>query len=209
VLFAALGNIFQVIRGQQLPEPGKIALWAALFSIFSKEILYRYTRAEGDRLNSPSLTANAWHHRSDAFSSFGALVGIGGSILGGRSWTVLDPAAAVIVSFFILHAAVSIFWNSIREVLDTSLAPSQVTLIQTLALDFPEIRDIHKIRTRRIGFYVALEAHIVLDGGMSLKNAHDIATDLEKKLKTPLGSGALITLHTEPVDLSEKLQSTK
>ncbi|MDR1874900.1 MAG: cation diffusion facilitator family transporter [Synergistaceae bacterium] len=205
VFFDGFGSIFQVVRGEPLPAPGKIALWAALFSIFSKEVLYRYTRAEGQRLNSSSLIANAWHHRSDAFSSLGALLGIGGSVLGGEGWTVLDPVAAVVVSFFILYAAVAIFWNSIREVLDTSLAPSQVELIRATALDFPEICDIHKIRTRRIGFYVALEAHIVLDGGMSLDKAHDIATALEKKLQTPLGSGALITLHTEPAKLSGRL----
>ncbi|MDR3230223.1 MAG: cation diffusion facilitator family transporter [Synergistaceae bacterium] len=207
ILLGGLGSIFRVVRGETLPEPGQVALWAALSSILLKEALYQYTQAEGRRLNSPSLRANAWHHRSDAFSSCGALLGIGGSILGGEKWTVLDPVAAVIVSFFILYAAVSIFWNSIREVLDTSLAPSQVERIRRMALEFPEICDIHKIRTRRIGFYSALEAHIVLDGGMSLRNAHDIATALEKRLNGPLGSGALITLHTEPADESPVRQN--
>ena len=200
ILFEGAASIFRVVRGGTLALPGKIALWAAVLSILSKEFLYHYTVRAGRRLGSPSIEANAWHHRSDAFSSVGALLGIGGSLLGGEEWAVLDPIAAVIVGFFILYAAVSIFWNSVKEVLDTSLAPSQIELIRHSALDFPEICDIHKIRTRRIGFYVAVEAHIVLDGEMSLRKAHDIASALESRLKKLLGSNALITLHTEPFD---------
>ena len=198
ILFEGAGSIFRVARGEKLVPPGGIALWAAAISIFSKEVLFRYTLSTGRRLNSPSLEANAWHHRTDSFSSIGALLGIGGSRLGGSSWTILDPVAAIVVSFFILYAAVSIFWNSVKEVLDTSLAPSQVELIRKSALEFPEICDIHKIRTRRIGFYVALEAHIVLDGEMSLRRAHDVASALEDCLEKLLGTTALITLHTEP-----------
>lgn len=191
-------RIFLVIQGGILPVPGQIAFWAAAGSILFKEMLYHYTVRAGRRLNSPSIEANAWHHRSDAFSSIGALLGIGGSLAGGGNWTVLDPIAAVIVSFFILYAATTIFWNSVKEVLDTSLAPSQIELIRKTAMDFPEICDIHKVRTRRIGFYVAVEAHIVLNGEMSLRKAHDVASMLEEKLKKLLGHTALITLHTEP-----------
>ncbi|MDR1733201.1 MAG: cation diffusion facilitator family transporter [Synergistaceae bacterium] len=198
VLVDGVGDVLHIFRGERLQEPGMIAMAMALVSIGVKEILYRYTRAEARRLNSSSLEANAWHHRSDALSSIGALLGIGGSILGGRDWAVLDPAAAIIVSFFILYAAITIFWNSIREVLDTSLAPAQLEGIRAMALDFQEIHDIHKIRTRRIGFYVALEAHIVMNGEMTLKKAHDITSALEKKLQKTLGIGALITLHMEP-----------
>lgn len=192
------GKILHAVQGNLLPKPGLIALWAALISILSKEILFRYTLAKGRKLNSMSLQANAWHHRSDAMSSVGAFLGIGGSLVGGEKWTILDPIAAVAVSLLILHAAVAIFWNSIKEVLDTSLAPSQVELIKDAALECDGIFDIHKVRTRRIGFYVALEAHILLDGGMTLEKAHDIATVLEEKLKKTLGQNALITLHTEP-----------
>jgi cation diffusion facilitator family transporter len=149
-------------------------------------------------LNSASLKANAWHHRTDALSSVGAFLGKRGILRGGGKWTMLDPVAAGVVSGFILRAAVVICWNSVKEVLDTSLAPSQLDAIQALALKFPEIFNIHKIRTRRIGFYVAVEAHIVLDGGLTLERAHDIATVLEGKLKRLLGQNALITLHTEP-----------
>ncbi|MDR1741954.1 MAG: cation diffusion facilitator family transporter [Synergistaceae bacterium] len=193
------GGILRALSGEVLPVPGAVALWAALASILSKEALFRVTMAVGRRLNSSSLQANAWHHRTDALSSVGALLGVGGSMAGGSRWAVLDPVAAVVVSVFIFYAAASIFWNSVREVLDTSLAPSQINAVMSTALKFPEIVDIHKIRTRRIGFYVALEAHILMDGSMSLASAHEVATALENDLKALLGGGAIITLHTEPV----------
>jgi cation diffusion facilitator family transporter len=164
IFFEGSAGILRAMRGESIGSPGWVAFWMALVSIFSKEGLYRCTLAQGRRLNSMSIQANAWHHRTDALSSVGSLLGIGGSLAGGGKWTVLDPVAAVVVSVFILHAALSIFWNSIREVLDTSLAPSQVESIRKTALEFPEIFDIHKIRTRRIGFYAALEAHILLNG---------------------------------------------
>ncbi|MDR2528297.1 MAG: cation diffusion facilitator family transporter [Synergistaceae bacterium] len=198
IFFEGSASILDAVRGRKLPAPGAVALWTALVSILFKEALYRYTLAVGRRLKSPSLEVNAWHHRTDALSSVGALLGIGGSLLGGPDWGALDPVAAVLVSVFILHTAVTIFWNSIGEVLDTSLAPSQVEAIKAAALKFPDIRDIHKVRTRRIGFYVAVEAHIVLDGLMSLKRAHDVASSLEVELENLLGRNALITLHTEP-----------
>lgn len=198
IFLKGIGSIWAFVKGEKLSQPGVIALWAAVFSIVSKELLFRYTIAVGRRLNSPAMKANAWHHRTDALSSVGALLGIGGSILGGERWAVLDPITAVIVGVFILYAAADIFWNSIREVLDTSLAPSQIELIEQTALEFPEIYNIHKVRTRRIGFYVAVEAHIMLNGEMSLKTAHDIATALELKLEKLLGHNSLITLHTEP-----------
>ena len=198
IFFEGSASILDAVRGRELLAPRAVALWAALVSILFKEGLYRYTLAMGHKLQSPSMKANAWHHRTDALSSVGALLGIGGSLLGGPGWAVLDPVAAVVVSVFILHAAVTIFWNSIGEVLDTSLAPSQVDAIKAATRKFPDIRDIHKVRTRRIGFYVAVEAHIVLDGHMSLKCAHDIASNLETELENLLGRNALIPLHTEP-----------
>jgi cation diffusion facilitator family transporter len=200
IFFEGSAEIFRATRGHEPPRPGSVALWAAVISILSKEILFRYTFAAGCRLNSSSLKANAWHHRTDAMSSVGAFLGIGGSLLGGGRWAILDSVAAVSVSLFILQAAVVIFWNSVKEFLDTSLAPPQIDSIKALALEFPEIFDIHKIRTRRIGFYVAVEAHIVLEEGLSLKRAHDIASVLEDKLKRLLGRSALITLHTEPYE---------
>jgi cation diffusion facilitator family transporter len=198
IFFDGSKSIMRSLRGETLSHPGMVAFWAAVVSILSKEALFRVTLARSKKLNSPSLEANAWHHRSDAMSSVGALLGIGGSLIGGDKWAVLDPVAAVIVSAFILHAAVSISWSSVKDVLDTSLAPDQLELIERTALTFPEILDIHKIRTRRIGFYAALEAHILMDGELSLKRSHDVATTLEDSLKTVLGKHSIITLHTEP-----------
>ncbi|GHV33775.1 cation efflux system protein [Synergistales bacterium] len=200
IFFEGSRSIIRFVRGETLPNPGIVAFWAAVVSILLKEVLFHITLTRGKKLNSPSLEANAWHHRSDAMSSVGALLGIGGSLIGGDKWAVLDPAAAVLVSTFILHVAVSISWDSIKDVLDTSLAPEQLSLIERAALTFPEIMDIHKIRTRRIGFYAAIEAHILMDGNLSLKRSHDVATALEDGLKVILGKHSLITLHTEPYE---------
>ncbi|GHV46715.1 cation efflux system protein [Synergistales bacterium] len=200
IFFEGSKSIMRSLQGETLPYPGMVALWAAVVSILFKETLFHVTFAKGEKLDSPSLKANAWHHRSDAMSSVGALLGIGGSIVGGDKWAVLDPIAAVLVSAFILYAAISISWGSIKDVLDTSLAPEQLNLIERTALAFPEILDIHKIRTRRIGFYAALEAHILMDGKLSLKRSHDVTEALEDSLKAILGKRSLITLHTEPYE---------
>ena len=200
IFFGGTRNIMRSLRGETLPHPGMVALWAAVISILLKEALFHVTYARSKKLKSPSLEANAWHHRSDAMSSVGALLGIGGSLIGGDGWAVLDPLAAVLVSAFIIHVSISISWDSIKDVLDTSLAPEQLSLIERTALCFPEIKDIHKIRTRRIGFYAAIEAHILMDGELSLKHSHDVATTLENSLKSILGKHSLITLHTEPYE---------
>ena len=102
ILWNGVQSIWQVVQGNVLPEPGMLALWAALISVVSKEALYQYTALRGRKLNSQAVVANAWHHRSDAFSSIGTMAGIGGAILLGDEWRVLDTIAAVIVSFFIL-----------------------------------------------------------------------------------------------------------
>jgi cation diffusion facilitator family transporter len=198
IFFKGIADILRVVQGETLPRPGRVALYGAAGSIVLKELLFRYTFAKGRAIDSASLRANAWHHRSDALSSMGALLGIGGSLAGGERWAVLDPAAAVAVSAFVLYAAASLFWDSVREVLDTSLGASRLDWIGKTALAFPEIFEIHQVRTRKIGFYVAVEAHILRDGRLSLKRAHDVASALEEHLRAVLGRNALITLHTEP-----------
>jgi cation diffusion facilitator family transporter len=97
IIVAAIRKIVQWAGGTELEAPGMLALWAALLSIAVKEALYRYTASRGKALDSPAVIANAWHHRSDALSSIGAAIGIGGSILLGSRWTVLDPVASIVV----------------------------------------------------------------------------------------------------------------
>ena len=185
--------------GADLKAPGLLALWAALLSIVVKEVLYQYTVYKGKRLNSQAVVANAWHHRSDAFSSIAAAIGIGGSILLGDRWTVLDPIASIVVGLFLVNVAMGLLRTSISELTDCSLPQETEQEIEDIITSFPEISEPHNMRTRRIGNHIAIEAHIRMDGNMSLRDVHNITSQVEHRLKERFGNETHITLHMEPV----------
>ena len=190
---------FQVItKGEALQSPGWIALAAAIVSVVSKEILFHYTRLVGKRCNSPAVIANAWHHRSDAFSSIGTAVGIGGAILLGESWRVLDPLAAVIVSFFIVQVAVKQLKACIDELLERSLPDDIEQEITQTVLSLDGVSQPHHLRTRRIGSHYAIDMHVRMDGSISLHEAHEKATAIEQKLLDTFGEDTYISIHVEP-----------
>lgn len=186
------------LSGGALSSPGWIALIAALLSIVSKEILFRYTNRVGRKLDSPAVIANAWHHRSDALSSIGTGIGIGGAILLGEQWRVLDPLAAVIVSLFILKVALYMVKPCIDELLEKSLPDEVEQAISEQVLSFPEVSELHHLRTRRIGSYYALEMHVRMDGNLSLHDAHAVTVLIEKKLRAMYGENTIINIHVEP-----------
>ena len=186
------------LSGGALSSPGWIALIAALLSIVSKEILFRYTNRVGRKLDSPAVIANAWHHRSDALSSIGTGIGIGGAILLGEQWRVLDPLAAVIVSLFILKVALYMVKPCIDELLEKSLPDEVEQAISEQVLSFPEVSELHHLRTRRIGSYYALEMHLRMDGNLSLHDAHAVTVLIEKKLRAMYGENTIINIHVEP-----------
>lgn len=188
-----------IFRGEQLESPGMVALVAALVSIALKEALYHYTIARGRKLGSQSVIANAWHHRSDAFSSIGTAAGIGGAIFLGDKWTILDPVAAVAVSFFICKVAVQLVMPCFGELLEKSLPEETEREILRIIKEFPEVSDPHHLRTRRIGNYCAVEVHLRMDGDTPLVKAHDTATAIETRIKTLLGPSTLVSIHLEPV----------
>ena len=198
ILWSGASSILAFMKGEQLEAPGMVALIAALVSILLKEILYQYTVIKGKSLNSQAVVANAWHHRSDAFSSIGTAVGIGGAILLGEHWRVLDPIAAVIVSFFIMKVAIQLLIPCVDELLEKSLPDEVEKDIEQVLLSFPGVSEPHHLRTRRIGSYCAIEVHVRMDGGITLEEAHTTATAIEHKLKTMLGEGTLINIHVEP-----------
>ena len=185
--------------GANLKAPGQLALWAALLSIVVKEVLYQYTAFKGKKLNSQAVVANAWHHRSDALSSIAAAIGIGGSILLGDRWTVLDPIASIVVGLFRGKVAVGLLRTSIGELTEGSLPQETEREIEDIITSFPEISEPHNLRTRRIGNRIAIEAHIRMDGNMPLCDVHNITSEVEKKLKERFGDETHITLHMEPV----------
>lgn len=203
IMWNGATSIYHFLRGGTLQQPGMLALVAALVSIVFKEVLYQYTVFKGRKLNSQAVIANAWHHRSDALSSIGTALGIGGAILLGSHWRVLDPAAAVIVSFFIMRVAVKLLIPCVEELLEKSLpAAVEKDILETI-LSVPGVSSPHHLRTRRIGSYCAVEVHVRMDGNISLEEAHSKATAAEMKLKELLGKGTLVNIHVEPVKVGE------
>lgn len=199
ILIEGTKNIVAVVRGEVLQAPGVIALLAAAVSIISKEILYQYTVYKGRKINSQAVVANAWHHRSDAFSSIGTLVGIAGAMFLGKKWRVLDPVAAVIVSVFILKVAIDILRNSLEELMEHSLPDAEEEEIKQIILSTNGVESPHHLRTRRIGNRVAIEVHIRMNGDMTLTKAHQITTEVEQQLKLRFGENTHIGIHTEPI----------
>ena len=191
------------LQGAELTPPGRIAFWVALFAILVKEAMYQYTARGGRRLASPALTANAWHHRSDALSSIAAAVGIGGALLLGGRWAVLDPLASIVVGAMLLAVAWKIMRPSLGELTDASLSDETEKEILDIIGSFPDVSEPHNLRTRRIGNRIAIEAHIRMDGAQTLLQAHDRTTEIENRLKERFGRDTLVTLHTEPVKPSE------
>lgn len=191
-------TIYGFLHGQPLEAPGMLALVAALVSIVFKEAVYRYTVIKGRKLNSQAVIANAWHHRSDALSSIGTAVGIGGAILLGPRWRVLDPVAAVVVSFFIMKVSLRLLIPCVEELLEKSLPEDVEKEIEQTALSFPGVSQPHHLRTRRIGSYYAIEMHVRMDGKISLEEAHRTATAIENKLREMFGKGTHVGIHVEP-----------
>lgn len=193
-------NIIMVMRGEVLPRPGIVALIAAVISIAVKELLYRYTIITATRINSPAIKANAWHHRSDAFSSIGSLIGIGGAITLGERWVILDPVASVIVSLFIFKVSAEIFFPAINELMESSLKKEDIENIKKIILCKEKVLSYHKLRTRKIGTKAAIEFHILLDEKTDLKAAHDVATEIEEAIKAHFSEKSIITIHQEPFE---------
>lgn len=198
ILWSGLFRVFKFYHGQEIPEPGWIAFFAAIISIISKEWLYRYTVKTGLGINSQAVIANAWHHRSDAFSSIGTMIGIGGAIALGQRWHVLDPAAAVVVSFFIIKTAIFISAAGFNELMEASLSDETENKILNIIRTVPGVNDPHDIKTRRIGNYIAIDIHIEVDKNLSVEEGHDISTRVEDKIKEKFGNGTFISVHIEP-----------
>lgn len=203
LMSGGINKIRQILDGGEVSSPGMIALWAAVASIVLKEILYRYTIIQGKALNSPMMIANAWHHRSDAFSSVGSLLGIAGAIFLGDKFVILDPITGCVISIFILVMAVKMSVPAIKELLDVSLPDDVEEKIEATAKSVKGVVDLHELKTRREGPGIIMEGHLVLDSEISLKEAHDISKKVEAALRKEFGPETQISLHLEPEDDAE------
>ena len=198
ILISGIKAIVGALQGEPLQAPSLLALIAAVISIVVKEALYHYTVKRGKALDSSSVVANAWHHRSDALSSIGTAIGIGGAVFLGEQWRILDPIAAVVVSIFIIKVAVELIKPCIDELVERSLPEEVEQRIHALILQSPQVSSPHHLRTRRIGGYIAIEVHIRMDGQISLSEAHQVASDIERRLKAEFGEKTHIGIHMEP-----------
>ena len=192
-------KIVSAIHGEELVMPGQIALWAALISIAAKELIYWLTIRVSRRVQSSALEANAWHHRTDALSSVATSIGIGGALLFGGKWAILDPIAAVLVSIFILVAAARLLHEALQDLLEKRLPEEVENEIRAMVAADSEMSEMHKLRTRRVGNVYSIEMHLRMDGNMPLAEAHRHSAMLEQRLRERFGQQTMITIHMEPL----------
>ena len=198
ILYNGAMKISAWLGGGQLEVPGTLALWAALLSILLKEGVYQYSMVKARRLNSQVVAANAWHHRSDALSSIGTAIGIGGAIFLGQRWTVLDPIASMVVGAFIVKVAVELLRDGISDLMEHSLPDDVEEEMLRIVGELSGVVCPHDLRTRRIGNHYAIELHILMDGDITLKEAHNKASEVEDLLRARYGEDTHVAVHVEP-----------
>lgn len=199
IFYSGAYRTWAAFKGAPIEQPGIVALWAALFSIVMKEWTYRFTVKVGKEVESQAVVANAWHHRSDALSSIGTAIGIGGAIFLGEDWAVLDPIAAVVVSIFIIRTAALLVSGALDELLEKSLPDDEERQIEQIVHSEPEVSGMHHLCTRRIGNRIAIEMHLRMPGEISLNESHAHATNIERKLRSHFGERTHINIHVEPL----------
>ena len=184
-------------KGDEIMQPTWLALGMAIASIAAKEWLFRYTRSAARKISSSAMEANAWHHRSDAFSSLATLAGIAGAMFLGPKWRFLDPLAAVVVSALIVAMACNMAKTSVKELVEASLPKEDSDAIANIIMTTPGVKDFHHLRSRSNGNTKIIDFHIKLDPDITLKAAHDIATNVENRLKAEFNP-SVVNIHMEP-----------
>lgn len=198
--YNATVKIVDVVKnGTELASPGIIALAAAVLSIVLKEWMFRITRKVAREVDSLAVEANAWHHRSDALSSVGTAIGIGGAVLLGSKWAVLDPIAALVVSVFIVVQAAKILSDAIGQLMEKSLPRDVEQRICEIVYEEEGTSDIHHLRTRKIGSQISIELHVRMNGSLTLREVHGKSIAIEKRLRAAFGDSTYINLHVEPL----------
>lgn len=187
----------RLMSPETLSIPTMVALVVAVISVLSKEILYRYTMVTAKRIRSKLLEANAWHHRSDAFSSIVVLVGVAGSMMG---FTVLDAIAAVLVSLMIGKIGWELVSHGIRELIDTGLEEERVEEIVKVIEGVPGVTNLHMLRTRRMGSDALADVHIQVSPKVSVSEGHQISEEVRSTLIKQIEELNDVTVHIDPED---------
>lgn len=191
-------GILKIIAGNSsIKIPGMLALIASVVSIITKEWMYHYTKKYAKKTNSDALLADAWHHRSDALSSIGSFIGISGAMLG---FPVLDSLTSVIISLFILKAAVDIFKNAIDKMVDRACNPETIKEIRDLILSHQEIVSLDLLKTRMFGAKIFIDVEFSLDGNVSLSYAHSVADKIHDDIENTFPEVKHCMVHVNPTE---------
>jgi len=185
------------LQEKHASPPGWIAVAAALASIVCKESIYRWTAMTGRRVKSAALAANAWHHRTDAFSSIPVLIAVAGARVF-PSWSFLDHLGAVVVSMFILHASIKIIWPGLSELIDVGAPKETRKKIRDIAVKNEGVLQVHDIRTRYISSSIQVDLHIVVDGLITVRQGHDIADDVKARIIDRIPEVLDVIVHVDP-----------
>ena len=180
-----------------LAIPGKVALIAAVVSILGKEAMYWYTRHYAKIINSAAFMADAWHHRSDAFSSIGSFIGIGGAMLG---YPILDSVASVVICLFIVKVAFDILKDAVTKMLDTSCGDAYEKKLADHVAAQDGIVGVDMVRSRMFGSKVYVDLEISVDGEQSLRVAHEIAERIHRDIECSFTEVKHIMIHVNPAD---------
>ena len=199
ILIDSALKINAVANGEILPRPGIIAIIAAAVSIVVKEALYQWSVYVARKVESPSVKANAWHHRSDALSSVGTLLGIGAAYFLGEKWRIADPIAAIVVAALIMNVSITLCRTALAELLEKSLPQAVEEEILSIILSVPNVHKPHNLRTRRIGANIAIEVHIRVEGTMTVHDSHEISRQIEDALRSRFGEQTAVAIHIEPI----------
>lgn len=183
-----------------LQVPGRLALAAAVFSIVSKEAMYWYTILCAKKLDSSALKADAWHHRSDAFSSVGALIGIAGARLG---FPIMDAAASLVIFFFIAKAAYDIFMDAMDKMVDHSCDEATEKAIYDCVMTNEEVLGIDLLQTRIFGNKIYVDLEIRVDGSYTLIRGHQVAESVHDKIEKEFPKVKHILIHVNPGEKKE------
>jgi len=190
----------RLLGDEPFVPPTALTLWAAGFTILAKEALYRYTMRTARRFDSEMLRASAWHHRSDAISSIIVFLGIAGTIAGFQS---LDALAALGVALFVVKIGIELGWPAINELIDTGLGQKELQHIRRTIMSVDGVRELHLLRTRRIGGRALVDVHIIVDEDISVSEGHYISEAVRHRLvhEVDVVSDALV--HIDPEDDSD------
>ncbi|MEE1351056.1 MAG: cation diffusion facilitator family transporter [Clostridia bacterium] len=190
-----LTAIKTIINGSEIVIPGKIALGAAIVSIAVKEWMYHYTKHTAVKINSSSMLADAWHHRSDALSSVGSLIGVAGAILG---FPICEPIASIIICIFIAKAAADIFFDSVNRLVDRACTDEEIEKIKACITEIDGVMRIDKLMTRRFGSKIYVDLEIAEDGDISLNEAHRIAEAVHDNIENKIENIKHCMIHVNP-----------